>query len=520
MDTSRRIVLFLLIAALSYPAAPVVAAGADKDEEGIPATDVARLKINKGTAWVRPADSGEWEEYSSNSPVAERSRVSVPSGSEAEILFRGSQSLLLRGGAEVEIRELGEKHVTFRLQSGQMALSLPQDEFAPVRVRVPGNREAQLNAPGRYAFTADGGSTKFLVSAGEGTVAGEGATPVPVKAGEEASIGKEIRVGRAESTAPASPGPTAEAPMTEEERQTGIPPAAAGELRDYGKWVWTAEYGYVWSPYVADDWTPYYYGRWAWVYPYGWTWVAYEPWGWWPYHFGWWVSYPAFGWVWCPFNSFVSVDFVFARSRFFFHRGFFFSANVVFRNDGRFVRWTPARPGTAVTRATFSRGDTRLPQWNQPLARGAVLVRGEGGRLSAWQGRGGRAGVGASIDRATGRGGMRSFADGGGRVSARPKGFAGIGRSPAGSASPRIPARAGPGRRFDDRGLAGGAGPRSGNVSPRNFSGALRGADRSFGGPGGGSFRGFEGRTGGFGDGGFRGFGGGGGRGMGGGSMR
>ena len=295
--------------------------------------------------------------------------------------------------------------------------------------------------------------------------------------------------------------------MTEAERQAGIPPAAAGELRDYGKWVYTPDYGYVWSPYVAADWTPYYYGRWAWVYPYGWTWVAYEPWGWWPYHFGWWVSYPAFGWVWCPFNSFVSVNFFFGRSAFFFHQAFFFSANVRFVNNRRFVRWTPARPGTPVTRATFSRGDTRLPRWNQPLARGAVMVRGEGGRLSAWQGRGGgRAGPGVSIDRAAGMAGVRPFSEGGGRVSARPGGFAGTGR-PSGGGS-------------GDRGFAGSAGPRGGAISSRDFSGTLRGTDRSFGGSGGGGFRGFEGRTGGFGNGGFRGFGGGGVRGMGGGSMR
>lgn len=506
MNTTRRIVLFILIAALSLPAASAMAATADNDAEGIPATSVARLKIDKGTAWVRPADSGEWQEYSSNTPLAERSRVSVPSGSEAEILFRGSQSLVLRGGAEVEIRELGEKHVTFRLQSGRVALSLPKDEFAPVRFRVPGKREVQINEPGRYSLTADGGATKFVVGAGEGAVAGEGAASVAVKAGEEASIGKEIRVGRAESTAPAPPGPTAEAPMTEAEQQAGIPPEAAGELRDYGKWVYTPDYGYVWSPYVADGWTPYYYGHWVWVYPYGWVWVAYEPWGWWPYHFGWWVDSPLFGWVWCPFRSFVSVNFFFGRSAFFFHRAFFFSANVRFVNDGRFIRWTPVRPGTTVTRATFSRTDTRLAKWNQPLARGAVMVRGEGGRLSAWQGRGGSAGSRAAVsaNRATGGGSMRSLAGGGGRVSARPDGFTSTGRSPGG--------------RSGDRAFAGSAGPRTGGTPPRDFNGGFRGAERPSRSFDSGASRGFGG--GGFRGGGFRGFGGGGFRGMGGGSMR
>jgi len=527
MKALIRIVLFPLIVVLALPAASVAAAEANNDD-GIPAMSVARLKIDKGTAWVRPADSGEWQEYGTNSPLAERSRVSVPDGSEAQILFRGGQSLLLRGGAEVEIRELGEKHVTFRLQSGSVGLSLPKDGFAPIRFRVPGKRAVEIAAPGRYALTADGGVTKFVVTAGEGTVAGEGTTPVAVKAGEEASIGEKVQVGRAEATAPEATGPAAEAPMTEAEREAGIPPEAASELRDYGNWVYTPEYGYVWSPSVADDWTPYYYGRWNWVYPYGWGWVAYEPWGWWPYHYGWWVDYPAFGWVWCPFHSFVSVDFFFGHSRFFFHRAFFFSANVRFARDGRFIRWTPARPGTTGTRAAFSRGDTRLAQWNRPLQRGTVMVRGEGGRVSASQGRGNGAPGSGVAGRNAMRGGngetARSFTGGGGRVSAgvsAPATMSGRfgGRGTAAVAGGRgrgAGETVGEPRGFTgSRGFAGAraTAPRAGGAPSGTFngSGSFRGAappSRSFGG---GGFRGFEGRSGGFGGGGFRGFNGGGG---------
>ncbi len=509
----RRIILLSSIVALALPAAPIAAAGADSGE-GIPAMSVARLKVNKGTAWVRPADSGEWQEYGTNTPLAERSRVSVPSGSEAAIVYRGGQSLVLRGGAEVEIRELGEKHDTFRLQSGSVALSLPEGEFAPVRFRVPGNREVDIAAPGRYSLAADGGRTKFLVSAGEGTVSGEGTAAVAVKAGEEATIGEKVLVGRAESTAPAPAGPVAEAPLTDAEREAGIPPEAASELRDYGNWVYTPEYGYVWNPYVADGWTPYFYGHWVWVYPYGWVWVAYEPWGWWPYHFGWWIDYPAFGWVWCPFHSFASVSFRFGHSRFFFHSAFFFGANVRFAHDGRFIRWTPARPGTTATTATFARGDTRLSQWNRPLARGTVMVRAAGGRLSAWDGRRSASAGAAMAGRSApqGRGPGRAFAEGGGRVSALApapgaamggspdrRGIGETARSPRGSAVPR--------GFSGSRAIA----PRPGTVAPRAFGGfgSFRGAPppRS---SGGGAFRGFEGGADRFGNGGFRGFGGGG----------
>jgi hypothetical protein len=80
-------VAFPLAIARSVLAAPALSADTKPPEEDItPSTTVVRLNIAKGTAWVRPADSGEWEEYSHNSPVGECSRVSIPRDSESEIL--------------------------------------------------------------------------------------------------------------------------------------------------------------------------------------------------------------------------------------------------------------------------------------------------------------------------------------------------------------------------------------------------------------------------------------------------
>ena len=406
MDTKRCIAFGILTALLLAPAAPVLAAELRKDEDGIPSTAVARLKIGKGTAWVRSAGSADWEESASNFPLVEKSRVSIPQGSEAEIQFRGSQSLLLQGGAEVDIRQLGEREVSYRLRSGQAVLSLPKEDFAPVRVTVPGNREVRVDAPGQYVLSADRGSTRFLVRAGEGAVSTEEGPPIAVKAGEEASIGEEIRVRRVGS---AAPGRIAEAPLTATEEATGIPPAAAGELRQYGEWVSTPEYGYAWRPYVDDGWEPYYYGRWTWVSPYGWTWVGYEPWGWWPYHTGWWWPSPVFGWVWCPFHSFASVNFFFGGSVFFGHHARFFPGNVRFIGRDRFARWVPARPGEIASRSnSFSRGDSRLARWDRPVERGSVMVRRDGGRPVAWEGRAGSSrGAVSSRGTETARNGLR-----------------------------------------------------------------------------------------------------------------
>ncbi len=352
METRHRTALaaFFLAIVFSLPAAPVLSADTEPEDDAPPSTEVARLKIAKGTAWVRPADSLEWEEYSHNSPVVERSRVSIPKGSEAEIQFRGSQFLLLQGGAEVDVRQLGMRKVSFRLRAGQVAFSLPKEDFAPVTVKVPGGRDVSLDAPGLYWLTVDGGAAKLNVRHGEGTVSGEGIRPVAVKAGEEASIGKGVRVSRG---APPDRKPFPETKLSEAERETGIPSAAATELRGYGEWVWTAEYGYVWQPYVATDWTPYYYGRWAWAYPYGWNWIGYEPWGWWPYHYGWWVSVGVYGWCWAPYDDFHHHDDYYHHGhRYNYHDGHYRSGNVRFENDGRHIRWGPEQPGRGTTRTT------------------------------------------------------------------------------------------------------------------------------------------------------------------------
>jgi hypothetical protein len=364
---------------------PAFAAETDLDEEGISAYSVARLKIFQGTAWVRTPDSGEWEETTTNTPITEKSRVNVPEGSEAELQFHGGQFVLLTGGSEVDIRKLDEASTVFGLRSGEIRFDLPAEDFSPVRMVIPGNGKVNFEVPGRYWLTAqDSGRTRLVVRSGEGSVSVAKGN-FSVKAGQEASIGEDVRIAANEDAGGDADAPPP--PLSEEERQAEVPPAAAYELRDYGDWVYSADYGWVWQPKVATGWSPYYYGRWTWVSPYGWTWVSYEPWGWYPYHYGWWASDPFFGWVWCPFNSFVSVSFVFGHSHFtHFHRNaFFFPANVRFVRDGRHVRWAPLRPGERFVRPGFTRSDARLARVDRPLERGAVFSRTQVGGKREWR---------------------------------------------------------------------------------------------------------------------------------------
>jgi len=350
---------------------PALAQEGEAPEGGFSAYSVARVKVLDGSVWVRPSDGRDWEEFSSNSPIPPRSRVSVPEGSEAELQFHGGQFVLLTSGTDLEIRDFQEGISEFRLRAGEIRFDLPPDDFAPVTVRMPGGAVARFPEPGRQWLTVtDDEETRLVVRRGQAVVTLDG-EEYPLRAGEEAYIGEGITVGQyrgGEVDTASAPPPS--------EPVGDAPPAVVNELSEYGEWVDVPEYGYAWRPRVAAGWSPYVYGRWVWISPYGWTWVSYEPWGWYPYRCGFWLTDPVFGWIWSPYNSFVSVNFVFGSHRYRHHNVFFRPATVRFIPEGRNVRWVPLRPGERFRPAEFRRGDARLSRWNRPLDSGRVFVRG------------------------------------------------------------------------------------------------------------------------------------------------
>jgi len=352
---------------------PVLAQEGQGPEGGFSAYAVARVKVLDGSVWVRPSGGGDWEEFSSNSPVPPRSRVSVPEGSEAELQFHGGQFVLLTSGTDLEVRDLQEGKSEFRLRAGEIRFDLPPDDFAPVSVRVPGGAVLQFPEPGRQWLTVtDRDETRLVVRRGTAVVTLEGDEHF-LRPGDEAVIGKDVTVGRYRGGAEEF----AEAPTPYEGEAPGdAPPVVVNELGEYGEWVVVPAYGTVWRPRVAAGWSPYVYGHWTWISPYGWTWISYEPWGWYPYRCGYWVTDPVYGWIWSPYNAFVSVNFVYGSHRYRHHNVYFRPATVRFVPEGRNVRWVPLRPGERYRPTGFVRGDARLERWNRPLDSGRVFVRG------------------------------------------------------------------------------------------------------------------------------------------------
>src|SRR5262245_7904411 len=72
-------------------------------------------------------------------------------------------------------------------------------------------------------------------------------------------------------------------------------------LQDDGDWTLIEPYGWVFRPHVNFvAWSPYEYGFWVPSDAYGWVWISTEPFGWATYHYGQWMYDPYQGWVWIP----------------------------------------------------------------------------------------------------------------------------------------------------------------------------------------------------------------------------
>jgi len=72
-------------------------------------------------------------------------------------------------------------------------------------------------------------------------------------------------------------------------------------LEGEGDWTLIEPYGYVFRPHVNFvAWHPYEYGFWVPSDVYGWVWISTETFGWATYHYGQWMYDDYQGWVWIP----------------------------------------------------------------------------------------------------------------------------------------------------------------------------------------------------------------------------
>ncbi|KEO74573.1 DUF6600 domain-containing protein [Anditalea andensis] len=102
------------------------------------------------------------------------------------------------------------------------------------------------------------------------------------------------------------------------------------ELMPYGDWVQDPHHGYVWIPYVEQNFHPYATrGHWV-MTSYGNTWVSQYDWGWAPFHYGRWFFTDYYGWAWVPGYEWGP-------------------AWVNWRTGGGYYGWAPLGPGMHIS---------------------------------------------------------------------------------------------------------------------------------------------------------------------------
>ncbi len=285
---------------------------------------VARISFLRGEVQIRHADGGDWERAVQNLPIVEGDELATDSRARVEIQFNRDNYLRLAEDAYLKVTTLRDEGIALSLPNGTMNLRVlnfdkdrtffeidaPQSTVAVqkagmyridagdrrdtnVRVTVTGDGQARIYSD-NSGFTLRSGRTSELQLAGN--YSGEwDTTNAPSYTDDfdnfalqrDALIAKRLRDA-----------------YYDQYYDRDI--YGAEDLGDYGEWIHTNTYGYVWKPYGTaissyDNWSPYRYGQWRWVPPYGWTWVNDEPWGWATYHHGRWVYDN--GWYWSPYGQ-------------------------------------------------------------------------------------------------------------------------------------------------------------------------------------------------------------------------
>jgi hypothetical protein len=303
----------------------------------------ARLSLIRGDVSVQTADSGnEWIAASINLPLAPGDKVWVPEEGRAEIQILGGTYLRADASSDLEITNLNRESDAVVTQ-----IALPQGRiYVKYRNFGVGNSVFQVDtqiisamAYGSAGFEVNVDKDGYTeVSVIDGFVYVESRYGnTKVSAGDMLSIGPD---GYADIS-PRRPrdewlswNTSRDALLARSMSSSRYLPPALGvysrDFDEYGRWVKTSDYGYVWTPrLVAKTWAPYRSGRWVWMNG-DYVWISYEPWGWAPYHYGRWAFSAGIGWCWVP----PAINAVFWAPGF-----------VAWINAPSYISWVPLAPG-------------------------------------------------------------------------------------------------------------------------------------------------------------------------------
>jgi len=267
----------------------------------------ARISYMENDVQINTKGTEDWFPATVNTPIQEGDRIWVPPGSRSEVQIRGGVTARLDADTSLDILSLEQDSLQFYVTSGRTYINNRNSGIGHIQIDTPLSSVSCDDSAIVMIDVTENGATDLSVLAGYGYAESrDGKTRVD--AGNTLRIEANLA---AEILPLGSPDEWADW-NTDRDRKL----ADAGqslrylpeELGDYatdfeanGRWLYSSDYGYVWSPMAAFslDWAPYRIGRWVWISG-NYVWISGEHWGWAPYHYGRWIHHRTSGWCWVP----------------------------------------------------------------------------------------------------------------------------------------------------------------------------------------------------------------------------
>lgn len=266
-----------------------------------------RLSMIEGDVQIYTPDTRDWVPAITNMPLTLDDRIWVPERGRAEVHIKGGIYIRLDSNTSMDILSTENNFVQIFVVKGRIYINNTRGRNNIIQVDTP---ITSVSVPDNSIVIIEvlaNGATE--VSALRGNVYVESLRGKTLVSSMSSLYIDEDRYAR---ISPIGPSDEWERWNRQRDKKLIDYPDSARylpeELQEYsyeftqnGRWVYTRDYGYVWTPTViiSVGWAPYKHGRWVWIRGH-YVWIPYETWGWVPHHYGRWTFIIGIGWCWVP----------------------------------------------------------------------------------------------------------------------------------------------------------------------------------------------------------------------------